>query len=401
MLLGRLVPGLLALSLGCTASNPEFCGANCAETAADLRGPADDLPAPRADLPAPLDQRPGPRPDLVQLCRSADDCPSGVCLPAGRCAAADDVIYVDNDDGRCRGLHAGTPADPVCTLGAALDLLRAARKELVHVAGSAAPYDSPALHGVRASFFGPGRAAARLAQLPGPLSVQGASVVLFDGFDFPGVGRGDSIVLCAAESGAVPELTLLRSRVHEASGAGVQAHHCRLTVDRSLVDSNFRAGVAVDGDGDLLVVNSFLYYNGDIGVRVQGGTARVRFSTLAQNGAAGAAGAMDCAGGTGRSIEESIVVRNGRPIVGSQVAGKCRLDRSAIDEASYAGGTDDRFHAKPDFVAPDADDFHLLRTPGSAACCIDQLDRSDVFVDADDTPRPQGRRWDLGAHEIR
>ena len=79
-------------------------------------------------------------------------------------------------------------------------------------------------------------------------------------------------------------------------------------------------------------------------------------------------------------------------------AAACQLQRSALDEEGSGG--DNRYKANPDFVS--LQDFHLRRTANSNACCIDQLDGAAApRVDIDGTSRPQGVRFDIGAHEVK
>jgi hypothetical protein len=340
--------------------------------------------------------------DMRPACTDGTDCASRICLPGGTCASAGDVIYVDNRNGACSGSHAGTQADPVCGIGEGVDLAVKTSKQQIWVAGSSRAYDPVQIDGATVNLHAPGgffTPTARIESAVRPaLRVTGAAKVLLDGFNLQ---SGLDVVQCAGTGGSTPSLTITRAAIRESrTGQGVNASRCQLTVLRSAVYGNLRQGVSLDTSGQLLIENSFIVANQGGGVRALDAPARVRFSTLTGNGSR----AVECnSSGGNKTIEGSIVVDNARPAGASQISSTCRLLYSAFDEASFGNGMGNRFNANPNFVS--ALDRHLARGPGSNACCIDQLDAAamagDVLVDYDGTARPQGVRWDIGAHEVK
>lgn len=396
---------------GCTVGNPDFCpdtdpacaqaATDASETSADLgRSGREDARVLVHDL-----RHHEPPPDLRPACTTGDECPSGICRD-GTCAPPDDVIYVDNQNGDCRGMHAGTQADPFCTTTEAVDAVKNTGKKLVRIAGSTAAYTYMDLADLTVGFYGPGGYAMPPASVEGgwvlavphsALSVSGNAHVLIDGLQ---LAHGpEEVVSCFTMPGAgSPTLTLRKSRVALGTGSGIFAEQCTLFVDRTGIARNGLAGIDGRDGMKLEVLNSVVALNRWVGISAPQGEARVRFSTLANN----QGGAMRC-GNTGtKRIEASLVVYNAQALGGSQLDAGCRLEHSAIDEAAWKNGADNRFMAQPDFVANSI--YQLDRTMRSADCCIDQLDRAaagGVDSDFQDTPRPQGPAWDIGHYELK
>src|SRR5205807_7154578 len=68
-----------------------------------------------------------------RLCQNHDDCPSHACvLPEGRCAMADELIYVAPPP-VCQAGGPGTGASPYCTLSSALGVVPAKKRSFIYV----------------------------------------------------------------------------------------------------------------------------------------------------------------------------------------------------------------------------------------------------------------------------
>lgn len=401
--------------LGCTTSNPDYCGSpSCAVAPDGGTKPVPDL----SGTPARTDLASPPAADLATppppSCAASADCISGVCLPDATCAPAADVIYVDNRSGTCFGAHKGTQADPVCNIQDGVTLAASTTHHRVFVAASIAAYERFQVSGGPMSIYGPGGSlgAGKTAQVTvrfaGNAGVQvlGGAVVLLDGLEI-GPTLDDAVYCQGGTGGALSSLSIARARLHDARDNGLYATRCKVSVDRTTIESNGKAGIEVDSGSQLQVLNSFLYQNAQVGLRaVEGNTARVRFSTLVSNGrSSGGAGAMDCGasnGGGARQIEASLLYVNARNGNGSLLTAACQLNQSAIDLDSWSNGANNIFAARPTLLTGTA---RLLRTSGSQECCIDKLAAgtgiSDVTIDLDGTSRPQGARWDIGASEVK
>lgn len=402
---------LLSLGLvGCTIDNPDYTPPGVDLAAPDPGegdgggGGADLSTGPGVDLRGgggDPDLRPSTA-DMRPACADGTDCASRICLPGGTCASPGDVIYVDNRNGACMGSHAGTQADPVCEINDGVELALRTGKQEIWVAGNNRSYAPVQIDTGTLNLHAPGgfftptariESAARAA-----LRVSGGARVLVDGFNLE---SALDVVQCAGTGGGTASLTITRSAIHESrTGQGVNGSRCQLTVQRSAVYGNLRQGVSLDTGGQLLIENSYILANTGGGVRALDVPARLRFLTLTGNGSR----AVECNGSGGsKTIEGSIVVDNARPAGVSQISSSCRLLYSAFDEGSFGNGMGNRYNASPNFVS--TFDRHLTRGAGSNACCIDQLDAAamaaDVLVDYDGTARPQGMRWDIGAHEVK
>lgn len=117
-------------------------------------------------------------------------------------------------------------------------------------------------------------------------------------------------------------------------------------------------------------------------------------------GSGGAAGVV-CGGGT--QVLSNSLIYNNTKAGGTQFSGTCTYSYIASDET--LAGTGSVGNAAPDVVNTNAAngpiDYHLAgMTANNTACCIDHVPSSTVVIDYDTRKRPQGMKWDIGAHEV-
>jgi hypothetical protein len=361
-------------------------------------------------------------------CSAHSQCTSRVCEPGGVCAPLDQVLYVDNHGEAIADCHQSHMLADGKSLGTAfcdvVDALAAQPPpKFVVVVGSVAPYSAIAVNALAAdvtvTLVGPGRGATPTAALstPNMAAVElSAGAGHFGSLDLEGlelVGSnlaGADGVDCASVGG-VAELRVRDCRVHGSGGVGVSANKCSVIVDRSLIDQNLGGGLALGGASDYDLENSFIVENLATGVKIDAAASGVlAFVTVAQNGAPGGGGGaagVDCGGGTPKRIDDSIVTGNAvDPTSQSQFFGHCELGLVVTGPGETAAGA---VTVAPQFVnvktAPF--DFHLVA--GSLmnhACCVDRVtSAADGGAplpdhDVDDTHRPLGKGWDVGAHEV-
>jgi hypothetical protein len=320
-------------------------------------------------------------------CVTHDECTSRICNLDGTCVSPGSVAYAGNNNGSCSGAHAASAADPACEISAAL-----AVQPVVRVFASTVAYARLTLASGTVRIVGPGLLASPTAMLSGDLSnpavtISGATTnVTLDGLEVSGGGTGQDGIFCSQAS-LGPSLTMLRSWVHGVGGAGIDATKCDVILDRDMIGPGNAGGGLVLTSARYSIINSFFAVNGVSGAGVTfnaGATALpsgfgFMHNTIVKN----SGGGILC--GAVASIVSSIVWGNS----GTDTMGSCTLTGST----SLA----------PDFVSAGGPgyDFHLAgRTVANMACCIDQIATSPVDHDYDGRKRPQGVKWDVGAHEV-
>ena len=481
---------VIAAAAGCV-DNPLFCddkkpcaapGATCVlhecvtgGTAADLLGSDAALDASTTDLPVPVDSAATDDAadlagvDLAGSCRGNGDCAdrtrptcdgaahqcrpcaasiecdSLVCNDDGTCAAVGDVVYTDNQGGRCAGAnHAGTRADPVCEVADAVPLANA-RRGLIHVAGSTQSYQPILLTGARATLLivGPGAAAVPAATIAGQggsavslgLAVNALARLQLDGFIVQGDANSSApVVGCVGRTTNLRAASIRLRRVRVlGGGGGVSAIACTVTVEDSTVRDSRGDGIAVSGaltvrrasvlanqgagvkltapgagaSSSYELTNDIIGDNKGGGVDVEdaSGAGTFSFNTVFNNGRNGVScgGVFFNAMGDTMHLENSIVWGN-QINNASQVCG-CSFSQVVINEMNLPNAV--YLDQSPDFVDYRGMNYRLK--PASLvnrAYLVDKVLPSDGGVaaliadDIDGTARPQGKGWDIGAHEV-
>lgn len=343
-------------------------------------------------------------------CASHDECSLGICKGDGGCATADEIAYVNNAVTCSDTAHDSTSSNPYCQISAAI---KNSGKPVIKVLGGNSAYASVSI--TSGSFTILAGNAEISGDLTNPaIAVSGATTnVAIEGIKVKAGGSGQHGIACSSTSSPGPTLAIRQSIITGVGGAGVSANQCNVTIERSSISTNQGTGITISNstvtidrstigpsnsgggikltDSKYSISNSFIVANGLLapGVSLLGtSSGTFAFNTVAKNQVNAGTGGIDCGGGETRAIENSIIWGN----IPSNTGPACMLVKSVTTPAmdpNFKNATGPNF------------DFHLDgTTPANLACCIDQIDSSPVDHDFDGTKRPQGTKWDVGAHEI-
>lgn len=255
-----------------------------------------------------------PEANTCSKCEAHSDCPDSACdLPSGACLPAAATLWVGG--GSCDDEGAGTEATPLCTLDEAFARVKdgAASSVTLRVkAGSYAVPDSLHVPGGRVLALVPASdttegPAIRITATGGPaIVVDPEARLLLDGVevvDSSGAGIG-----CAQGT-----MWLDRLLVRSAGTHGVAGEGCAVTMRRSVLVGNMRAGIQLLG-GALRLENSFITGNGsfeDTGGGVylgEGASLEAVYTTFVDNlGPAGNPFSVAC---SDDPAKESVTIRN-------------------------------------------------------------------------------------------
>jgi hypothetical protein len=336
-------------------------------------------------------------------CSKHSECGSGIC-DAGKCVKATDIAYVDNQHTGCASGD-GSQANPLCEVNPAI----ATMKAYVRVAGSATSYAQIAVmsaSNVTVTIVGPGKSASLTARFKPASAVAaliqpagGTTKVVLDGLELIGESTPAHAGVSCSGAGGTADLTVRDCYVHASGGVGISSDTCTLTLAQNFVANNQGGGVTVTS-GSYDIQNNLIYLNTATnapGVTIGASTSGTfRFNTVAKNNnSGGGSGGMNCV--SSAQVLDSIIFAN--TVAAAQVTG-CTLVRTAT------GGTDGvtgDFATPPTFVDP-LTDFHLKpgSDPNNKLCCVDKAAStgSPPSVDVDNTKRPKGGGYDVGAHEV-
>jgi hypothetical protein len=388
-----------------------------------------------------------------RACTSHGDCPSGICLDSGGCAAEATVTYVDNggmDVTSCqtnRPMRDGTQAKPYCNIQEALD----ASRNTIKVSGSAQPYGAVTVdegNGSPVHIVGPGvgvAAAARVFALANDAltvnvsNAPAAMTIIIDGLDIGGsTGLNVNHAVRCTRSGASPvSLHLRGSFLHHANGELVDATDCNVSIDRSRLANSVTFGVVVDkgsltlrrsrieqnlgggielkGGPTYSLQNSMIFRNNGVALKFDNNAAgTLSFLTVAENGALNSEGAIDCGSDTNkpRLVEYSILALNARTAGanGTQIKGNQCVFQNVVAGSAETSNAAGIVKLDPVFASTTAPFDYRLKTGDAAnvTCCVDKVAPASVdggaaalpSGDVDGTARPKGAAWDVGAHEL-
>jgi hypothetical protein len=133
--------------------------------------------------------------------------------------------------------------------------------------------------------------------------------------------------------------------------------------------------------------NSLLYKNTisgatGAGVQIDGGSFTATHVTIAGNAGPG----YSVGGASTNNIYNSIAWGNtGGGFIGSFGASTCNIDQSGMVGTSI----------NPQFVDAAADNYHLQGHSTAVDACT-----TGLAIDLEDTPRPEGSGYDMGAYEF-
>lgn len=329
-----------------------------------------------------------------QLCDRDAHCgpaEASVCLPDGTCAATGRIAYASpaGSGNQCTLAAPCDLAQAFITAAASitLDIVKLAPGTYLRDAQVPVGTDTVIMAGEGATVMATA-AAALFRVTTGSLTIVGAELVGMQQFN----------ALCFGMAGQMG--TLKMHRVMTRGGAyGVGGFTCNIGVSRTTVMQNSDIGVYVNG-GTARITNSVVMANGSPG-SAEGGVqllqvtdARIEMSTITGNTSENDlyAGGLTCTGST-NVVTTSISWANAGTLKGP-LDQECSVNYSVVEPA-YAGGAN---NVRMDPLFQALGNFHLqggspARGAGDPALT--------VGVDFDNEIRPQGgAAFDCGADEI-
>jgi hypothetical protein len=380
-----------------------------------------------------------PESATCRACAIDAECASDVCdADSGRCADADDVLYVDGVNGAAGDCTQDAPCKTIqeavvkaagdrftikVAPGDYMETVSVTGKFLV-LLGKGASVQPSALNMPAVSVTGSSTA-------PTELHIEGLRV-----HDAGGNGNADGLQCAAGAATSAPKVKIqdaeldgnasqglessgcdvevTRSHLHDNAGGGIKVTNGAIEVTRAQIVNNAGGGLSVVSDADFILVNNIIAKNGSPstlfgGVRLSGtppsGAAGVRFefNTITGNTAqAGFTTGVTCSLlGVPTAMKNNIVYGNPVAGAGKQVTDgeNCSWSYSNIGPGTNVGGTGN-LNSAPAFVSESTADFHLAT--GSAG--IDAADPGShdvaVDIDGDARPTPADGRSDMGADEL-
>ncbi len=343
-------------------------------------------------------------------CTANADCTSGACRADHACAAAADLVHVDNKNGLCTGaVHAGTAADPYCQVAPAL----LASGSTILVAASSVDYDAISVTAaVDKAIVGPGRSGANVARFAQSTKngvavnpAGGTAKLSITGVVLVGSAGGTNApgALCFQGAGTSATLIITRSAIMNSGAHGVDVVGCTIKLDANEITLNQGGGVRLI-DSAFTLTNNIIALNGNMGTATIPGVSinaassgTFAYNTIVKNLVSAGVAGIDCSAAA-HAISASIVAQN-TAAGGTQFNGACTLTNvvaGASETAAAATKLD------PAFVG--TSNFRLDMTLGAPrtanqACCVDQIAAGATDHDVDGYHRPTGAKWDIGAAE--
>lgn len=328
-----------------------------------------------------------------QRCTSHADCASGLCDPgiitvdARTCARADEIVHV-NADASCTAVHTGSPADPVCSIDAALALLPSGGFIRIEAAGAMLPRAKTAMAKPyvivgSGTISAPPEVVGPLTRYDPALVIGSGGRVYLEGLHITASAFG---VFCDG-SLASAKLVISSMNIESSVAYAVDASACEVSIDRLRVYSG-SSGLRMRGGTLAQLTNSYFISNSVTAIAVSPTTIiadRVGFLTLVKNGLA-----LSC--GAAMNIRSSISWFNT-----ASFDGPCAFSSSDVDPA-VPGNT----NLAPSFpmLGGKIIDWHLKgHTGNNDACCVDHgAAMSGINTDFDGQPRNGAP--DVGADEL-
>lgn len=330
---------------------------------------------------------------LCRICVKNSDCLSGACLPNGVCGDDANVAYVD-------------PATPTpstaCTKAAPCKLVADALKTnrpFILLTGRIS--EAVSISGKSVTLFAePGTTLTRPNSGPVLAVTAGSDVAIYD---LTIVGNAEKGI--AMDMGSTVRLSRVTiTGCNTKDKRAIEAKSSTLIVSRSTIFANAGGGILTDASSNYHITNTFIYRNGQDAGAIGGaslqaassGFNRFELNTVVDNRAKASPGVGGIACGATLPAPNNIIARNysagltSALTANQSLAGGCDFSQSQIatDVAAFA------------FVMPDGTgpwDLHV--TAGSMA--IDRGATSDLNLDFDGDPRPEGAKFDVGADEYR
>ncbi len=335
-------------------------------------------------------------------CLLDKDCDSGLCDPAivtpnaRSCARLDEIVYVQNAAG-CLGNHAGTLADPVCSIDAALALRP--NGGFIHVLTGTTL--GPASTAITKGYYIFGD-----AQISAPDTVNGMFTFQRAGFMVNAGGRLylDGIDIADAKKAAVTcdggAVTIRNAEIVNTGTAALDGKNCSFTVEHLRIRNGHDA-IRHDG-GTLSVSNTFIQQNAGVAISTTASSTVLlaAYLTIVYNKPAtsGVGGALSCGGAL--ALQNSIVVGNQTNGAGTSHSGSCSF--AFCDAVPLVAGSGTMTSVVPDFPLPIIMPRYFTlqgQTDPNKACCIDRAQPIAAVTD-DFYGTLRGTAPDIGAHEL-
>jgi hypothetical protein len=255
-------------------------------------------------------------------CARHEDCPGTACdLEQRECLSTSAVFWVDPSGCGPPGPPAqdtgfGTPGQPYCWLGTALDNFPAVNKGVIFVTqGSAEPIEEDisidTLGAVTIAVMGIDTPT--IVGATTPAVVGGGATVYLHNLRLEEDAGGNG-----ATCGGFGKLWITDVRVEGSNHAGIAADSCeRLTVERSIIFGNRQGGISAAGS-TVVMMSSALVQNGFAGGSTSALSANnsdldIRYTTFAGNlGSINGAASLSCTNSTGE-LRNSIVTAPAAP----------------------------------------------------------------------------------------
>jgi hypothetical protein len=311
------------------------------------------------------------------VCYRPNDYPAAPANMLGRCAptgAAGSIAYLGNSPAGCEmmGTNPSTVSKPYCTLAVAM----ASGKPYIKVLPSATPYPAIALTNQTVTLIGPGRDASPGATFPA-VDLNGTGTLTLSDVVVQ-ASAGTAAVLCRGNG----NLNLVASNV-SGSVAGIDANACAtINIERTRISTPSRLAIQVGGASTTTyrIVNSLVVDSGSPGSPNPVRLNNMAMGVFAYNTVTRSAGSVQCLNML--DLRYSVFVNNGTAPVG------CTVSSSVTDDAVQLN-SDPEPKLQPSQAVTDK--------------VIDKGDQpaaGEVQTDYFGTPRPKGKGWDKGYHEL-
>lgn len=366
--------------------------------------------------------------------------PAGALV--GRCAQngsgkSGRVIYVNNQ-GACSETNPGSAyAMPLCSLYAGLMMATAQSRPYIRVVGkNLKPPNATISEGSYVFVGAPTRDFPEIATVEGRgvlFTVKDSGSLTLDQLHLVEDQANTTLVQCVGVGSLLPKLTLRSSILTGAtpptatavSAGAVNTANCDTLLDGNIIGVRTTAELSdpmamVHGAGlvigdtannrssSYLIQNNIIAGNAGFAVNLSGVSSDsakfvLRFNTIVGNGRAtqGTYGAVVCPlGSYMMEFSHSIVSDNSTFPGGSQFLFPSSCGLKDLVVGTNETGTDPLFKKSPALDPM----FRLQAGAQNSDCCIDKVTPMAGETlpkwDVDQRPRPQGKKWDIGAAEL-